>query len=292
MSLEGAIGVLLTVSKSVSRLSLALVVLLVTEVVFPNYFWSRQIQSSKNKFQNVRHEVLHSIATLIGGKFIQYLFQVGIANQVIVLVVLNHNEEDTNQNTDTSATNLAPLHFWLRLLAEVSVYFVVFDAYFYIFHRLFHTRYLWFIHKSHHVSSTPNAIAGFSFNPMEGNFFGSFLPLYSMVLTYLFGGVLKSTLVGCGTLQLTQSLLIHSGYELVGSSHFENRFLSLFLTPTFHDRHHECPNCNFSGFFTWLDDLFGTADKDWRRKYSSWRRTNNRQEYAQGRGKVADKKTS
>jgi sterol desaturase/sphingolipid hydroxylase (fatty acid hydroxylase superfamily) len=45
------------------------------------------------------------------------------------------------------------------------------------------------------------------------------------------------------------------------------------LTATFHDRHHENPNVNMSGFFTWWDTLMGTADKDWRTKYAAWRRT-------------------
>ena len=195
----------------------------------------------------------HSLATLIGGNAIGMAFRAGMERGYIVVVEELH-------------------HNLLRIFAETLVYFVVFDAYFYAGHRLFHTKYLWLIHRPHHRSKTPNALAGTSFHPIEGVLFGMFLPCYATILTHCLGGIPKGTLVVCGALQFLQSIAIHSGLDATPAWWFEHPILSKLLTPTFHDRHHECPNCNYAGFFTWLDDFFGTADQHWRSKYASWKR--------------------
>jgi lathosterol oxidase len=249
--------------KNTSRLGLAFLFLGITEIVFPAYFQKRKIQPAAKKFEHVRHELVHSVQTLAGGALIAEIFKFGIKHGSIHLLSVDQQVE---------ASSGGWLALMARWLSEVFLYFFVFDVYFYFGHRLFHTKHFWFIHKSHHVSKSPNAFSGFSFNAIEGNIFGAFLPIYTATLSYLFGGMLKASLVTCGMIQLLQTLFIHCGYEVVGASHFENKILSFFLTATFHDRHHEHPHCNFSGFFTWLDDVFGTADKDWKLKYASWRR--------------------
>ena len=225
----------------------------------------RKIQPTANRFEKVwSHEIPHAISTLgISGYTIKGLIQQLQTNGSINII------DTTNYDKNNILTVL------IRWLFEVVTYFVVFDAYFYGMHRYFHHNkflYRW-IHQSHHVSTSPNAIVGMSFNPIEGALFGSFLPMYSWVYSHLVGGILKPTLVTCGFLQLFQSLLIHSGYEFVSPNHFEQySWRSKFLTPTFHDRHHEKFNCNYSGFFTYLDDYFGTSDPNWNDNYSSWQR--------------------
>jgi lathosterol oxidase len=267
MSLEGSIAVFLSLGgaflENTSRLGLAFVCLGITEIAFPAYFQKRKIQPAAPKFEHVRHEVVHSVQTLVGGALIAQIFKFGIDHGFINLLSMDEQAEAVGGGWPAVVA---------RWLSEVFLYFLIFDAYFYFGHRLFHTKHFWFIHKSHHVSKSPNAISGFSFNPIEGNIFGTFLPIYTATLSYLFGGMLKATLIACAMIQLLQTVFIHCGYEVVGASHFENKILSFFLTATFHDRHHEHPNCNFSGFFTWLDNVFGTADKNWRLNYASWRR--------------------
>jgi lathosterol oxidase len=279
MSFEGAVAVLLTTAddaiKAVSRLVLVLIFYGITEVAFPGFFEARRIQKSAPKFQHFRHELIHSVVTLIGGLFIAKLFKIGIGNGFIELLTLEDEQQQQQQQQQHNVSFI--FCFLLRMFSEVAVYFLVFDGYFYFGHRLFHTKYLWFIHKHHHVSKSPNVMAGFSFNPLEGNLFGSFLPMYASALTCMFGGMLKASLITCGMIQLMQSLVIHCGYELVPAWYFESKLCSFFLTPTFHDRHHEQFNCNYSGFFTWLDDAFGTADgENWRANYAAWTRHHHR----------------
>lgn len=262
MSLEGGLAVLFALGGealvNVARQgTIASIFLLFSELAFPSFFRRRRIQPAAAKFQHIRHEILHSTITLMGGAIIGKTIKASINEGYVAFLPM---EEGGSPGS------------YARVMFEVVLYFLVFDAYFYFGHRLFHTKYLYPIHKSHHVSTAPNAIAGFSFNPLEGNFFGLFLPMYSAAMTMLMGGVLKASVIICGLLQVLQSLAIHSGYELAPAWFFEYRVCSFFLTPTFHDRHHEHPNCNYSGFFTWLDDLFGTADSNWRTKYASWRR--------------------
>ena len=74
------------------------------------------------------------------------------------------------------------------------------------------------------------------------------------------------------------NIIIHR-YEFFPAWVFGNRLTSAFLTPTFHDRHHECYNVNYGGFFTWWDDICGTADgTDWRERYGRWRRDGRRED--------------
>lgn len=283
MSLEGdgsaifVLGIVLSIMgiketiKGVIRQGvLALLFLCITEIVFSNFFQKRKIQPSISKFVVIRHEMFHSILTLMSGSIIGKTMKIAIMNGYINLFKM-----DDIRNSSSSRKWIL-----IRIVLEVIFYFIIFDIYFYFGHRLLHTNKFLYqtIHKSHHISTSPNAITGFAFHPLEGIIFGMFLPLYCIATTILTGGIMKSSVIICGLLQVFQSLSIHSGYELVPASFFEHSFLSVFLTPTFHDRHHEHPNCNFSGFFTWLDDFFDTADHNWRIKYASWQRYGRQQQ--------------
>lgn len=232
----------------------------------------QQIQPDADRFAKIwSHEIPHAIWTVSGGYIIKLMIRHLIENGGVNVINI---PPDLSLSSSLSSSSTTIIMLLIRWIIEVVTYFIVFDAYFYFIHRLFHTnKYLYhWIHKAHHESISPNAVAGVSFNPLEGTLFGSFLPMYSYICTQCTGGILKPTLITCGGLQLLQSLMIHCGYEFVSAEHFEHTFWSKFLTPTFHDRHHERFNCNYSGFFTYLDDLFGTCDPDWKTKYASWQR--------------------
>ena len=239
----------------------AIVSLIITEFILKSYFARRKIQTNSTKFNVLRHEILWSALTFGGGSIIKKIIDHGTDDGWIVML-------------STTEVDFAP-SFFIRWMVEVVTYFVIFDAIFYYGHKYLHTnRFLFqWIHSQHHVSKSPNVVTGYSFHPIEGVGFGLFLPFFCCMMTQIFGGVLKVSFMTCGFIQVVQSLIIHSGYDIVPPKWFDNPYTSFVLTSTFHDRHHEISNCNYSGFFTWLDDYHGTSDgQNWRQKYSQWQR--------------------
>lgn len=60
-------------------------------------------------------------------------------------------------------------------------YILLTDVAFYSIHRLFHTKYLYYFHKQHHVWNNPISISTFDAHPLEHlciNVFSVVLPLY------------------------------------------------------------------------------------------------------------------
>ena len=286
MSLEVATAVLLSLLRHsgiavVVQTTLCSIFLITTEILAPVFFSKRRIQPGTAKFPHLRHELIHAFVTLVSGGIIGYLLETLKDSGHIVLDETGPCTADNTTAQETiggdfptetnSCTVSSYAQFGARIALEVFGYFVLFDAYFYWGHRLFHTPALYFLHRPHHVSTAPNAVAAFSFNPVEGTIFGAFFPFSLLAWTWIGGGFHFYSMVLMGFLQGLQSLLIHSGYEFFPAWVFKYRLTAAFLTPTFHDRHHEFQRCNFAGFFTWWDDLCGTNDgDDWRNKYHTW----------------------
>ena len=53
------------------------------------------------------------------------------------------------------------------LVLTFAVMFVWFEIWFYVTHRLMHTRALYFIHKQHHVAKVTDPLAALSFSLAE-----------------------------------------------------------------------------------------------------------------------------
>lgn len=156
------------------------------------------------------------------------------------------------------------LHFGLKPLDSVlpSVQEVFFtmccghvfnDIFFYLTHRMFHSKALYFLHKQHHSFGGTMGIAAEHANPVESlvanviptvggvTFFGCHNPLCVIIWTLV---------------RVQQTCFAHSGYV------FDNVLDTLGLAHTeeviFHDHHHASNQGNFGCLF--MDYCFGTMD--------------------------------
>ena len=248
MSTEAAIGTVMFVLHEMgvaigTQTVVASVVFLVTNFVARDFFAGRRIQPGKPHFQVLRHEIVHALITLASGAFTGIALKWCISSEYIFLdksMPCDHGNNSVVGNDEASCGFAEYVQFVGRILLEVFGYFVVFDTYFYWGHRLLHTKPLYFLHKPHHISVTPNVVAAFSFNPLEGFAFGSFLIVSQLVWTRVGGGFHLYSFGLAAFLQGFQSILIHSGFEFFPVWVFKHKVTAAFLTPTFHDRHHEC----------------------------------------------------
>lgn len=229
--------ILTQVSQTIAtQFGLAFVAILIFEILARPYFRKRRIQKSKPLYtvKKVRMELIHGFLTLAAGGMLavsaKYFASIGVIQ---------------------SDKGGLPL---LRIFLEFSFYFWTFDAYFYWGHRLLHIEpfYRW-IHAAHHKSRNPDALAAFSFNPIEGIMFGAYTTgifcfhkfhFISMVLIGFYG--------------ILNSILIHSGYEMFPTWWYKYAATKWYLSPHFHDSHHLYVQCNYGGFTTVWDRLMST----------------------------------
>jgi sterol desaturase/sphingolipid hydroxylase (fatty acid hydroxylase superfamily) len=144
------------------------------------------------------------------------------------------------------------------LALEVAGYFVAFDLYFYLLHRLLHRPRLFArIHWVHHRAPVPSPLTAIAFHPVEALLTGAFLPLTLLVVPLHAFSVLL-----IGTLQLLAVLFVHSGYEPFPQAWHRVWPLHLCITPLVHDVHHTRFDRNFGAYTTVWDRLFGTLDEN------------------------------
>ncbi len=144
---------------------------------------------------------------------------------------------------------------WWMVVGEFAVYFLAFDLYFYLLHRLMHTDLVFrWVHRTHHRSMAPNPLTAFSFNPLEGMLTGGFLPVFLAVFE-----VHRESLALIGGFQPLMSLYVHSGHEVFPRWWYRSPWTGWLQTPYFHDQHHARVGWNYGGFTTLWDRAFGTV---------------------------------
>lgn len=198
----------------------------------------RNLKIQKRKYQKstFRHEIMWSA------------FNLGVT--AFVLTQLSAFFVDAGY----MKTNPEPAS-WYVVAFEFALYFFIFDLYFYTVHRLIHIEplYKW-VHKTHHFSLSPNPLSSSSMTPIEGVLEGLIIPLYLTMFTvheastYLI--IPFATIMG---------LYVHCGYEFVPRWWYRNPLTSWFITPMFHDQHHQYFTYNYGGYTTIWDKVFGTV---------------------------------
>lgn len=205
--------------------------------VFRRWFRPRKIQAQPYTPGLFAHEVVFSALTL-GASAATVGFLWGTLRRAGLL---------------TFAEGPAP---WYAVAGEFALYFFAFDLYFYATHRLMHLGPLYhLIHKTHHRSTSPNPLTAFSFNPLEGVLAGGFLPVFLAMVE-----VHREALALIGPFQIMMTMSVHCGHEIFPSWWYRRRATRWFLTPLFHDQHHQYFNCNYGGFTTIWDHLLGTVN--------------------------------
>lgn len=203
-------------------------------VVFWPFFKHRKIQDKPFNWKAFRHDILYACLNLTAN----------IAIGMGMAWAVKQGHFTIHKGTVA----------WYTVAWQFALYFVLFDAYFYWMHRLFHTKWLHRkVHRFHHRSTSPTPLTAFAFHPVEGMVFNAFIPL---MLVFLDLHILSISLMyGYGVIN---SLLIHSGFEVFPRSWYTSPLTSWYLTPTHHDVHHSKFNCNYGGFMTIWDRLCGT----------------------------------
>jgi sterol desaturase/sphingolipid hydroxylase (fatty acid hydroxylase superfamily) len=156
------------------------------------------------------------------------------------------------------------------VLGEFAIYFFAFDLYFYLVHRVMHLGpvFRW-VHATHHRSTAPDPLTAFSFNPLEGILTGGFLPVFLAIVE-----VHRESLGAIATFQPLMSLYVHCGHEFFPRWWYRTPATGWLLTPLFHDQHHSLVGCNYGGFTTLWDRLFGTVNPGYAADFEAleWRR--------------------
>ena len=150
---------------------------------------------------------------------------------------------------------LAPAHGVLGIGLSFIASLVLFDTWFYWFHRLIHTRRLYGrVHRWHHLTVTPVVWSNNSDRLVDN----LFLQSYWLVAHFLIPAA-PAVLLAHKLYDQITGVAGHSGYEHGG-------MLCLPPSPlvgvTHHDQHHRFFRCNYATHFTLWDRLMGTLHPD------------------------------
>jgi sterol desaturase/sphingolipid hydroxylase (fatty acid hydroxylase superfamily) len=139
------------------------------------------------------------------------------------------------------------LGFAVSFLASL----ILFDTWFYWFHRLLHVRALYpWIHRWHHLTVTPVAWSNNSDRLIDN----LFLQSYWLVAHFLLP-VAPAALLAHKLYDQVTGVIGHSGYEHGGVWCWPP---SPLVGVTHHDQHHRYFRCNYATHFTVWDRLMGT----------------------------------
>ena len=132
---------------------------------------------------------------------------------------------------------------------------VVFDTWFYWFHRLIHTRRLYRrVHRWHHMTVTPVVWSNNSDRLIDN----LFLQSYWLVAHFLVPAA-PAVLLAHKIYDQITGVAGHSGWEHGG---VWCRPPSPLVGVTHHDQHHRYFRCNYATHFTWWDRAMGTLHPD------------------------------
>ncbi len=143
---------------------------------------------------------------------------------------------------------------WLYSLFVFNLLFFLQDFYFYFTHKLFHQRTLFkYIHSVHHHSTNPTPWTSFSLHPVEFLVESLFYPIvlclipinYPTLLIYIF-------------VTTTINFMGHCGFEIPSLNLSRLKYFKWAASYTFHNRHHQYFQGNYSLYFNIWDRVFKT----------------------------------
>jgi lathosterol oxidase len=150
---------------------------------------------------------------------------------------------------------LAPAEGVIGMALSLIASMVVFDTWFYWFHRLIHTRPLYSrVHRWHHLTVTPVAWSNNSDRLVDN----LFLQSYWLVAHFLVPAA-PAVLIAHKLYDQITGIVGHSGFEHGGML---CRPPSPLVGVTHHDQHHRFFRCNYATHFTMWDRLMGTLHPD------------------------------
>jgi sterol desaturase/sphingolipid hydroxylase (fatty acid hydroxylase superfamily) len=128
---------------------------------------------------------------------------------------------------------------------------VLFDTWFYWFHRLIHTRWLYRpVHRWHHMTVTPVVWSNNSDRLVDNLFLQSY-----WLVAHLIFPVAPAVLLVHKLYDQVTGIVGHSGWEHSGRLSWPP---SPMVGVTHHDQHHRYFRCNYATHFSWWDRAMGT----------------------------------
>jgi sterol desaturase/sphingolipid hydroxylase (fatty acid hydroxylase superfamily) len=145
-------------------------------------------------------------------------------------------------------------HGWLYLGLSVVLGVVGYDTWFYWYHRLLHTRWLFEnVHEIHHRATNPTAFAAYAAHPIETFMGDAYFILFALTVP-----IHPLAFAAVGLCVSICSLMLHSGYELSPRSFVRRGLHRCFGASTHHNMHHQHVRWNYGSLFNWWDRLMGT----------------------------------
>ena len=137
---------------------------------------------------------------------------------------------------------------------QLVLIFLIDDLYFYCYHKVLHTKFLYkHIHKTHHRSTMPIPMEYIFTHPLEW-FIGSIGPFIGLVVIASFSEINIYAFWVMSALRNLHELDIHSGIK---SSKITS-LIPFYGTTEHHDLHHSKNKGNYASTFTLWDKVFGT----------------------------------
>ena len=156
---------------------------------------------------------------------------------------------------------MAPFSLQASLLTFAWL-FVGFEVWFYVSHRLLHTRLLYPLHAQHHVAQVTQPLTSLSFSIAErvillGGNFGL------LVLAMEFMPVTLAGVFGYILFNYTFNVVGHGNTEWLPTRFVSSWAGRVFFTPTFHALHHARYQGHYGLYTVLLDRWLGTAFEDY-----------------------------
>ncbi|KAK4217844.1 methylsterol monooxygenase [Rhypophila decipiens] len=143
-----------------------------------------------------------------------------------------------------------------KMAMQISILFVMEDAWHYWFHRALHYGPLYrAIHKMHHTYSAPFGLAAEYASPIEVMLLGFGVVGCPVVWVALTNDLHLLTMYVWIVLRLFQAIDAHSGYDFPWSL---RKFLPFWAGADHHDLHHEKFIGNYASSFRWWDYVLDT----------------------------------
>lgn len=140
---------------------------------------------------------------------------------------------------------------WASLLFGLIISVVLYDAWFYWFHRLMHTKRFYRFHAQHHVSVAPTPWSNNN-DTLTGTFFEQ---AYFLIAPLVLPFPALVFIIHKAWDQIS-GMIGHAGYEFFASPTARRPWPG--VCTTYHDQHHAYFRFNFANTFTYWDRLFGT----------------------------------
>jgi Delta7-sterol 5-desaturase len=151
---------------------------------------------------------------------------------------------------------------WTRGVLTFAALFVWYELWFYMTHRLLHTRWGWRWHRQHHVAVVCSPLSAFSFSLGERAVLLAGVLIFAAAGAAL-GGASLAGMAAYGLLNQFLNVLGHSNVEPCPARLAPPLARSWWVTPTFHALHHARRRSHFGLFTTVLDRWCGTVERDY-----------------------------